>query len=162
MTSHLLTVVPYPFNGVVDCQSFYTKFCNTTLKKLTIAAAASATSEPPQPTSTVAPDPEDLRPNHPLSVAISEDTSHAGYFLEEFSSVAVLSTYTMSQTSKLSIQETLTKFLSRCREAEKTHLILHVTENGGRCMGLSIDIFKQLFPNLEPYTARQFRANSQV
>ncbi|KIW97010.1 uncharacterized protein Z519_02401 [Cladophialophora bantiana CBS 173.52] len=67
----------------------------------------------------------------------------------------------MSETAQLSTQQTLSRFLQGCRETNKTHLIVDVSQNGGGTIAVAYGIFKQLFPTLEPYLGAQSRAHEQ-
>ncbi|OCT55114.1 peptidase S41 family protein [Cladophialophora carrionii] len=150
----------YNFSGVVDGETFYQSFCNVTAKAM--AQETSSSTPAPQPSSTGAQDPNSLRPQYPSPVAISSDASLAGYFLEDEPSVAVLSVTAMSEAAQFSVQQSLAKFLDQCREKNKTHLIVDVSQNGGGTILVAYDILKQLFPTIEPYLGAQFRANAQA
>ncbi|OQU99701.1 hypothetical protein CLAIMM_05296 [Cladophialophora immunda] len=148
------------FTNVVDGESFYQSFCNATAKAM--AAASASSTSPAQPTATTAPDPTALIPQYPSAIAISDDGSLAGYFLDDEPSVAVLAIHEMSETAQVSTQQSLTRFLQQCRQANKTHLIVDVSQNVGGSIIVAYDIFKQLFPSVQPYLGAQLRAHEQV
>ncbi|EXJ72070.1 uncharacterized protein A1O5_04573 [Cladophialophora psammophila CBS 110553] len=148
------------FSNVIDGESFYQTFCNTTVK--TMAAANGSSASTSQQTSTTTPDATTQIPQYPSAIAISDDGSLASYFLEDEPSVAVLAVLGMSETAQLSTQQTLSWFLQRCRETNKTRLIVDVSQNGGGTIAVAYDIFKQLFPTLEPYLGAQLRAHEQA
>jgi hypothetical protein len=160
ISSPLQATSMYDFSGVVGGGSFYQSFCNVTAKAM--AQETSSSAPAPQPSSTGAQDPNSLRPQYPSAIAISNDASLAGYFLEDEPSVAVLSVTGMSETEQPSVQQSLAKFLDQCRQKNKTHLIVDVSQNGGGTVLVAYDILKQLFPTIEPYLGAQFRANPQV
>ncbi|OAP57019.1 hypothetical protein AYL99_09131 [Fonsecaea erecta] len=155
----ITAVLLYDFTDVVDGESFYQTFCNATVKAMA-SASASATATA-QPTATAAPDPEDALPFYPTAVAITDDGTLAGYFLDDEPSVAILAIHAMSNDG-VSSQQTLAHFLQQCRQENKTHLIVDLSQNGGGLIELSYDIFKQLFPTIQPYLGAQLRAQEQV
>ncbi|KIX98056.1 uncharacterized protein Z520_06135 [Fonsecaea multimorphosa CBS 102226] len=156
----ILAYLTYDFTNVVDGESFYQTFCNATVKAMASASASSAPTA--QPTATPAADPNTLWPFYPSAAVISSDGQVAGYFLDDAPSVAILAVHSMSETAQLSVQQTVARFLQQCRQANKTHLIVDLTQNPGGTVGLAYDIFKQLFPSIQPYLGAQLRAQEQA
>ncbi|OAL36003.1 hypothetical protein AYO20_04664 [Fonsecaea nubica] len=148
------------FTNVVDGKSFYQAFCDPTVKAK--ASASSSSASPAEPTETTAPDPSSLYPLYPSAVAISDDGTLSGYFLDQEPGVAVLAIHEISEAAQASTQQTLANFLQQCRDANKTHLIIDVSQNPGGTIPVAYDIFKQLFPTIEPYLGAQMRAHDQA
>jgi hypothetical protein len=119
----------YDFTDVYDGPSFYQQFCNATAK----AARANAPDGGGGGSSkaglhdrlkrrvdeTNQPDPNRLRYQYPTAVAISDDASLAGYFLDEYPHLAILSISEMSEKTPQSVQRTLMEFLDQCRSTGK-------------------------------------------
>lgn len=98
---------------------------------------------------------------YPTPVAISDDLTLSGYFLDEpgFEDTAVLVLQQMSEEDPMSFQSTMTRFMDACRDQNKKRLVLDVQGNPGGTVSLGYEIFKQLFPNLYPYGAGTLRAH---
>lgn len=101
-------------------------------------------------------------PGYPMPVAISDDLTLSGYFLEGlgFEDTAVLVLQQMSETDPEEFQSTLTTFMNQCRQEGKRHLVLDVQGNPGGTISLGYEVFKQLFPDIFPYGAGNLRAQS--
>ncbi|KAK5956867.1 hypothetical protein OHC33_002356 [Knufia fluminis] len=97
---------------------------------------------------------------YPTPVAISDDLSISGYFLEAegFEDTAVLVLQQMSEADPDGFQSTMTEFMNQCRQEGKTHLVLDVQGNPGGTISLGYEVFKQLFPDIFPYGAGTLRA----
>jgi len=100
-------------------------------------------------------------PGYPTPVAISEDLSLSGYFLEGagFEDTAVLVLQQMSEADPEGFQSTMTDFMNQCRQSRKTQLIVDVQGNPGGTISLGYEVFKQLFPDILPYGAGTLRAH---
>lgn len=97
---------------------------------------------------------------YPSPVAISDDLTLSGYFLDEpgFTDTAVLVAQQMSEEDPMSFQSTLTKFMDACRSGNKKQLVIDIQGNPGGTVSLGYEIFKQLFPSVYPYGAGTLRA----
>lgn len=97
---------------------------------------------------------------YPTPVALSDDLTLSGYFLEEpgYDDTAVLVLQAMSETDPVGFQATLKAFMDSCREENKRHLIIDVQGNPGGTISLGYEVFKQLFPDIFPYGAGTLRA----
>ncbi len=162
ISSPLLAGSLQRFTDIYDGQSFYQNVCNTTVKLARAARESSTFTPTSPPASTTLQDPNILRPQYPSAIAISADATLAGYFLDDEPSVAVLSIYEITDAEQPSAQKALAEFLYQCRDKNKTHLVIDVSRNGGGSVVLAYDIFKQLFPTIEPYLGGQFHATPQV
>jgi hypothetical protein len=57
------------------------------------------------------------------------------------------------------VQAILRKFLLNATKQNKKKLIVDLRGNGDGTIDLAFDIFKQLFPTIEPYGASRYRAS---
>ena len=98
---------------------------------------------------------------YPTPVALSDDLSLSGYFLEEegFEDTAVLVLQVMSESDPESFQSSMTSFMDQCRSNNKQRLVIDVQGNPGGTISLGYEIFKQLFPSIFPYGAGTLRAH---
>jgi hypothetical protein len=78
-----------------------------------------------------------------------------------YSSVAVLSvpSFVGLFTAEASFQDTAAQFIAAAVAAGKTKLVIDVSANGGGSILQSYNLFKNLFPSLEPYGTTRFRAH---
>ncbi|KAI9737565.1 MAG: hypothetical protein M1834_009720 [Cirrosporium novae-zelandiae] len=100
---------------------------------------------------------------YPNPVVIHSSGAISGYFLNStgMSDVAVLAvtSFEPGETTEsfTEWQEVTRKFFSRARAAGKTKLLIDLSNNGGGLIDAGYDLFKQLFPTIEPYGASRFR-----
>jgi Peptidase family S41 len=78
-----------------------------------------------------------------------------------YSSVAVLSVPSLVGlfAEEASFQDTASNFIAAAVAAGKTKLVIDVSANGGGTILQAYNLFKNLFPCLEPYGATRFRAH---
>jgi hypothetical protein len=86
----------------------------------------------------------------------------AGYYMEGpgFEDVAVLAV--TSFLAARDLQKTNSDFIAAARAANKTKLIIDVSANGGGYGSQAYDLFKQLFPSIDPYDATRVRAHESM
>jgi len=98
---------------------------------------------------------------YPTPVAITNDLSLSGYFLEGqgFEDTAVLVVQQMSESDPEGFQSTLTRFMNLCRQQGKKYLVLDVQGNPGGTISLGYELFSQLFPDIFPFGAGTLRAH---
>ncbi|KAL8357024.1 hypothetical protein RB601_002061 [Gaeumannomyces tritici] len=85
----------------------------------------------------------------------------AGYFLNGtgYDKVAVLSVLAFSADSEYegdyldNFQQTVERFLAKCKDAGKEKLVINVSSNGGGYVVAGYDQFAQLFPNVTMFQA---------
>lgn len=84
----------------------------------------------------------------------------SGFYIKApgYEDVAVLSVPNFVGSNSRNFQAFVQKFLPQARADGKTKLIVDLQANGGGIIGLGYDMFKQLFPNLDPYGASRVRA----
>jgi hypothetical protein len=85
-----------------------------------------------------------------------------GYYIddEDYSDIADLSvpSFVSLDSAEISFQATRKGFIAKAKAAGKTKLIIDVSANGGGSILQDYDLFKQLFPSIDPYGAQQFQA----
>jgi len=86
------------------------------------------------------------------------------YFMKasRLETVAILRIETFNSESIEEFHSNLTEFLHACVMNGKQHLILDIQINGGGNIGLGYDVFQQLFPDAEPFTAGNLCSHEQL
>ncbi|KAF2836962.1 hypothetical protein M501DRAFT_978717 [Patellaria atrata CBS 101060] len=101
-------------------------------------------------------------PGYPSPVIRHSGNLNGGYYLEGegFEDVAVLAVpnFVASQAAEVEFQEVNENFIKQAKADGKKKLIIDVSANGGGTILQGYDLFKILFPDLEPYGATRFRA----
>ncbi|TLD10662.1 hypothetical protein PgNI_05819 [Pyricularia grisea] len=107
-------------------------------------------------------------PGYPLPVVKHYNDYIAGYFMDgpDYQDAAVLSIY--SFTPKASVKKTKTEFsefrrvvrefIEQCRQEHRTKLIIDLQANGGGMLHMSFELYRNLFPDAEPFDGTRFRA----
>ncbi|KAL8415292.1 hypothetical protein RB594_006225 [Gaeumannomyces avenae] len=94
----------------------------------------------------------------------------AGYFLNGtgYDEVAVLSVLAFSADSEYegdylnNFQQTVERFLAKCKDAGKEKLVIDVSSNGGGYVVAGYDLFAQLFPNVTMFQANNMRLTDSM
>jgi hypothetical protein len=161
--------------GVTDGPSLYKTYFVPPIPNLTVDLVNNPTSEPgqtptptgttttssstPPATATPAPPP----PGYPQPVFRSVENLNGGYYLNEagYQDVAVLNiaSFVGDGAEEIDFQNVNTNFLKQAKADGKTKLIVDLSANGGGTILQGYDIFKQLFPDMQPYGASRFRAH---
>jgi hypothetical protein len=151
------------FDSITDGTDFFNVFCNngppkSNSKRDITEVLRDATRvkkrQTEQPTATGFPKPEVL---HSEAVIGGYYLSGSGY-----DDVAVLSVPSFSPETEegpAEFQDITGSFLKDAAAAGKKKLVIDLRGNGGGRVFLGYDMFKQLFPSMDPYGASQFRAN---
>jgi hypothetical protein len=95
----------------------------------------------------------------------------AGYFLEgtDVSDTAVLAITAFeyqdpvtgdASAASVEMQSVIEVFLAKCTSAGKTKLIIDLSANGGGIVMNGYDLFKQLFPAVQPFGGSRFREST--
>jgi hypothetical protein len=152
------------FDNISDGTDFFKVFCNNgppqssnakrDVTKVLHDATEVKKRQTEEPTATGFPKPQVLH----------SDAILGGYYLSGsgYDDVAVLSVPSFSPTSETGpaeFQDITGSFLKDAAAAGKKKLVIDLRGNGGGYLFLGYDMFKQLFPSLDPYGASQFRAN---
>ncbi|KAF2811787.1 uncharacterized protein BDZ99DRAFT_497434 [Mytilinidion resinicola] len=146
------------FEGVDSGETFFSRFCTgpkapePTPTPSGTPEAPSSTPAPPTPTPTNYPEPV---------VYDAVGLTIGGYYLDGagYEDVAVLSI--PSFESKLGVgtfQNVTRDFLADAKSKGKSKLVVDLRQNGGGLVYAGFEVFKQLFPTIEPYGASRFRA----
>ena len=144
------------FTGVIDGDTFYQKFC--TGPAATPASNSSTTTTSATPTGTVFTSPTAEAPaGYPTPIVISPDQQAAGYYLDNYPDVAVLSMLSFEPDVPLDFQIAVQTFLADAKAAGKTKLIVDLFANGGGYILQGYDTFRQLFPQIEQDGFTRFR-----
>ncbi|KAF2280549.1 uncharacterized protein EI97DRAFT_439551 [Westerdykella ornata] len=159
-------------DGVDDAQSFFDRFLNLGPPQTTQgglrkrgaawrdeqlrknALATKVKRQLSEPTAT----------GYPVPVMLHSEAVIGGYYLsgQGYDNVAVLSIPSFQPTSDAGVEEfqdLIGQFLERASKAGKTRLVIDLRGNGGGFANLGYDLFKQLFPEEDPWVATRFRAN---
>jgi hypothetical protein len=140
------------FDDVEDGEAFFQRFLNQGAPKET--ATRKVKRADAEPTATGFPTPEIL---HSEAVIGGYYLSGSGY-----DDVAVLSVPSFSpeeEEGPAEFQDLIGTFLKSATGAGKKKLVIDLRGNGGGRVFLGYDLFKQLFPSMDPYGASTFRAN---
>jgi hypothetical protein len=126
--------------GVVDGETYYQTFCNTTSSSSSTADAASPIAAADDNTVTGYPNP----------VVITGDGIVSGYYLdgEGYEDVAVLALLAFESESISEFQAAIQDFLADAVATGKQKLVIDVQGNGGGYILLGYDFFRQLFPQV--------------
>ncbi|KAF2462385.1 hypothetical protein BDY21DRAFT_331256 [Lineolata rhizophorae] len=100
-------------------------------------------------------------PGYPDPVIITDIV--AGYYMpqEGYEDVAVLAVPSFSAVDDgdLNFQQVVERFLAQAKADGKTKLVIDLSANGGGVILQGYDLFKQLFPDIEPFGGNRFRAH---
>ncbi|KAK7535013.1 uncharacterized protein J3D65DRAFT_646717 [Phyllosticta citribraziliensis] len=154
-----VAVVNADFTGVTNGKSFFDQFCsggdNTLDLSSLVSGVPSSSASATAPTAT----------GYPWPVHKTSDDIASGYFLNDtgYQNVAVLSIPSfmpVEEDGTEDFQSVVRQFLADAVKAGKKYLIVDLRANGGGATELGYDLFKQLFPTMEPYGGTRWRANS--
>lgn len=132
-----------------------------------IKASSTATTSTSAPASTsTAASTSIPAPGYPSPIVREKNNLNSGYFLEgdDYDDVAVLSvpSFVGTTADEIDFQAVNTYFIERAVAAGKKKLIIDVSANGGGTILQGYDLFKQLFPSIQPYGATRFRAQEAL
>lgn len=101
---------------------------------------------------------------YPDPVILHSEAVVGGYYLTGtgYEDVAVLSIPSFSPEARggaVEFQNTVASFFKDATSNGKKKLIIDLRANGGGRVFLGYDLFKQLFPKMDPYGGTRFRAN---
>lgn len=105
-------------------------------------------------------------PGYPDPVTIGPVNLVNGYYFDggPYEDVAVLSVpnFVGNSYAEQLFQQTSQEFIPKALADGKTKLIIDLQANGGGTILQGYDLFKQLFPDLDPYGANRYRAIEAV
>lgn len=146
----------YNFRGINNGEDLAKEWFNFG----SVASAQAASWDEPQTVSSA--DSAATAPGYPDPVSLGPFNLINGYYIEGagYEDVAVLSipNFVGSASAGIPFQKTSQEFLAKALAAGKTKLIIDLQANGGGTILQGYDLFKQLFPDYEPYGANRYRA----
>lgn len=105
-------------------------------------------------------------PGYPEPITMGPLNLINGFYIdsEGYGDIAVLSipNFVGTSAAQVNFQKTSQEFLAKALADGKTKLILDLQANGGGTILQGYDLFKQLFPDLDPYGASRYRAIEAV
>ncbi|KAF2855087.1 peptidase S41 family protein-like protein [Plenodomus tracheiphilus IPT5] len=105
-------------------------------------------------------------PGFPSPILAGPQNFINGFYIdgEGYEDVAVLQVpnFVGSSSAEIPFQRLSQQFIPRALADGKTKLIIDLQANGGGTILQGYDMFKQLFPNLDPYGANRFRGIEAV
>ncbi|KAF1829222.1 peptidase S41 family protein-like protein [Decorospora gaudefroyi] len=105
-------------------------------------------------------------PGFPTPVMAGPMNLINGFYINAagYEDVAVLQVpnFVASSSAELDFQRLTRQFIPQALADGKTKLIIDLQANGGGTVLQGYDMFKQLFPNIEPYGANRFRAHEAM
>ncbi|KAF2826510.1 hypothetical protein CC86DRAFT_293001 [Ophiobolus disseminans] len=177
-----VAVIPaiYDFSKVTDGVSFFKAFCNGPTRPSTLSSAkrsGSSNASPSSKPNTVAsatPRPSPALLGYPKPEFIHDSKVVSGYYMSgnEYKDVAVLVLPGFAPTSVspswtqnintggfVETQGLVRKFFADAVKQNKKKLVIDLRGNGGGTIDMGFELFKQLFPAIEPYGAARYRAH---
>ena len=159
------------WRGVTDANTLFDKFCTgkwplakspspspspsaSASASLTPTALSTEVSYSAVPSQTASP----ALPNFPGAEIIASDMSIACYFPTDNRDLAVLSVPTFGPLNNDEFQDVARQCFATSKKLGKTKLVVDLRGNGGGTVLLAFDVFKQLFPTIQPWGATNFRA----
>ncbi|KAF1844761.1 peptidase S41 family protein-like protein [Cucurbitaria berberidis CBS 394.84] len=105
-------------------------------------------------------------PGYPAPIIAGPQNLINGFYIDApgYEDVAVLQVpnFVGSTSAEIPFQRVTQDFIPRALADGKTKLIIDLQANGGGTILQGYDMFKQLFPDLDPYGANRFRAIEAV
>ncbi|KAH8716833.1 hypothetical protein GQ44DRAFT_762458 [Phaeosphaeriaceae sp. PMI808] len=105
-------------------------------------------------------------PGYPSPIVPGPANLINGFFIDgpDYKDVAVLQipNFVGSTAYEVDFQQTTSEFIPKALAAGKTKLIIDLQANGGGTILQGYDLFKQLFPDEDPYGANRFRAHEAI
>ncbi|KAH7310470.1 hypothetical protein B0I35DRAFT_74703 [Stachybotrys elegans] len=131
--------------GVVDGNTFYTRFC---------------TPRDPPPRAPSAPGNFQV-PGYPKPFIATQDGIVSGYYLsgEGLDNVAVISLLAFQSQSTAEFHAVVGDFLAEAKAAGKTKLVVDFQGNAGGYILLGYDFFRQLFPSIQEDGFTRWKGN---
>ncbi|KAF2016727.1 hypothetical protein BU24DRAFT_209162 [Aaosphaeria arxii CBS 175.79] len=105
-------------------------------------------------------------PGYPEPIQAGPGNLINGFFIDApgYEDVAVLQVpnFVGSESAEIGFQRTTKEFLPKALAAGKTKLIIDLQANGGGTILQGYDLFRQLFPSIEPVGVDRFRATESL
>lgn len=169
----------YDFSKVKDGASFFKAFCSgpqASLEPSTSAKPSATPKDSPTPkasaVASATPKPLPSLTGYPKPEIIHDSKQVSGYYLSDGSykdtAVLALPSFNVIPTKPdediktagfKEAQALLRNFLADSTKAGKKKLVIDLRGNGGGLVDVGFELFKQLFPTIEPYGASRYRAH---
>ncbi|KAH7125575.1 hypothetical protein B0J11DRAFT_309316 [Dendryphion nanum] len=158
----------FNFTGVTDGASFFKKFCTgQPLVKTPTLGTQVPTKPQLNSTATLVVNPPKRTPTgYPKPVIVQSALSIQGYFLNGtgYDDVAILAVPNFAPGNKTDFglvesQKVLRTFFAEAVSKNKKKLIIDLRGNPGGTIDLGYELFKQLFPSIDPYGGTRYRAH---
>ncbi|KAI8959426.1 hypothetical protein F5Y11DRAFT_368063 [Daldinia sp. FL1419] len=151
------------FSGIATGNDFYETFCTPVAPNGVANEASTSPSRTKRSVGPRAPIPF----ASPRPIVRTEENTTMGFFLNGngFDDVAVLAITAFEEDSDdylTSFQDTIQKFLAQCRSAKKQRLVIDLTSNGGGLIAAGFELFAQLFPGVNRFTANNMRLTNSL
>jgi hypothetical protein len=155
------------FRGITSGEDLAAKYFSWGRGGVDTASIQSVDTDKTQTISTAALEvAANAAPGYPAPVVAGPANLINGYFIDApgYEDVAVLSVpnFVGSTQYERTFQKASQDFIPNALAAGKTKLILDLQANGGGTILQGYDLFKQLFPDADPYGANRFRAHEAV
>jgi hypothetical protein len=139
---------------------------STTSKTSYVGKRSAAASATPKPSPSLI--------GYPKPVFVQESKDVSGYYLNDtnYKDIAVLvlpgfspsfndpeSELSAATLGFMDTQQLLRKFFADAVKQSKKKLVIDLRGNGGGIIDMGFELFKQLFPSVEPYGASRYRAH---
>jgi hypothetical protein len=151
------------FTDITSGADLYKKYFTPPDSTFDLKSGPTVTPTQPAAAQTAASTPA---PGYPSPVVRQSMNLIGGYFLDDpaYSDVAVLSVPSfVGDDGEITFQQTGEQFIAAAKAAGKTKLIVDVSANAGGTILQGYDLFKQLFPTIDPYAAAdRVRAHEAV
>ncbi|KAI1471239.1 uncharacterized protein F4812DRAFT_467403 [Daldinia caldariorum] len=151
------------FVGIITGDDYYDRFCTP---KQPSGSENKASKAPSKRKRNVSPRARATSPDLTLIANTPENTT-AGYFLDAdgYEDVAVLAITSFEEDDEqylTSFQNAVQEFLARCQSAKKQRLVIDLTANGGGFIAAGFELFGQLFPGANKFTANNMRLSDSL
>jgi len=162
----------FDFSGVTNGRTFFSKFCQGDIKGTkTVGQVQTSIGTTMKVTSSSS---AILAPTgYPQPLIAQSGLSVQGYYLNNsrYLDVAILALPNFKPVAKptqnasstitgfIEAQATLRDFFSQCAQKEKIKLVIDLRGNSGGTIDMAFELFKQIFPSVEPFGASRFRAH---
>ncbi|KAH7392849.1 hypothetical protein BKA66DRAFT_438985 [Pyrenochaeta sp. MPI-SDFR-AT-0127] len=163
----------YDFSTVHDGASFFQAFCQGPHKPPQPAGGLRVrATNPPTPTPAPTSKPSSSLPGYPKPIFIQESGRFSGYYFNEsnYGDVAVLAVPSFDPTAIdtnliprvagfVQTQQQVRSFFANSVKQGKKKLVIDLRGNGGGTIDMGFELFRQIFPTMEPYGATRYRAH---
>ena len=164
------------WDGITSGDDFYDRFCTPSTSSSSTSKKMMKRDEEP---AILAPNPlrsrqtTDAFPNYPSDPIVTDDGYGiiSGYFLSgkgyEDAAVLAITSFLAEGASDTvafiaDFQSTVENFLAECKKAGKSKLVIDLTSNGGGAIVAATDLFVQLFPDKDRFSANNMRRSDSL